>query len=137
MHMSHVFLESSRLTIFVPRSKTDQFGKGAWIKLQAFPCSPICLAKLVGQFLQVRGSKGGSFFIHNNGLPLTSYQFNSVFHKCLIVLDMERLPLSLHSFRNGASTEAARLGLDVVNIKRIGRWQSDAYKLYIRPHCCV
>lgn len=135
IHLAHVCLEVTRLTIFIPKSKTDQFGKGSWLKLNSLPDSPICPVNLVGQFLRVRSTEGGSFFIHTNGLPLTVYQFNSVFRKCLYTLNMGGLPLSSHSFRIGAATEAARLGLDVVSIKRIGRWRSDAYKLYIRPHC--
>ena len=37
-----------------------------------------------------------------------------------------------HSFRFGAATTAARVGLPVLLIKTVGRWSSDAYKLYIR-----
>ena len=131
----HMIWDISRFSIFVPKSKTDQAAKGTWLTLHAFPDSPICPVRLVGQFLQVRGAGGGSFFIHDNGIPLSVYQFNTVFRKCLTTLNLGGLPLSSHSFRIGAATEAARLGLDVVSIKRIGRWQSDAYKLYIRPHC--
>ena len=37
-----------------------------------------------------------------------------------------------HSFRIGAATTAARVGLPVHLIKTMGRWSSDAYKLYFR-----
>ena len=37
-----------------------------------------------------------------------------------------------HSFRIGAATTAAGVGLPVHLIKTVGRWSSDAYKLYIR-----
>ena len=37
-----------------------------------------------------------------------------------------------HSFRIGAATTAARVGLPVLLIKTVGRWSNDAYKLFIR-----
>ena len=41
-----------------------------------------------------------------------------------------------HSFRIGAATTAALVGLPVHMIKTLGRWKSEAYQLYIRtpPH---
>lgn len=42
--------------------------------------------------------------------------------------------LSSHSFRIEAATEAARLGLNATMIKKVGRWKSDSYLLYIRPN---
>ncbi|OCT97217.1 hypothetical protein XELAEV_18009446mg [Xenopus laevis] len=38
-----------------------------------------------------------------------------------------------HSFRIGAATEAARLGLSEAVVKRIGRWESRRFKNYVRP----
>jgi hypothetical protein len=37
-----------------------------------------------------------------------------------------------HSFRIGAATTAAACGVQVVTIKTLGRWKSEAYQLYIR-----
>ncbi|KAM4697900.1 uncharacterized protein WCC33_013515 [Rhinophrynus dorsalis] len=39
-----------------------------------------------------------------------------------------------HSFRIGAATEAARLGLGPETIRRIGRWESRRFLSYVRPH---
>ncbi|KAM9324294.1 uncharacterized protein PAF06_000315 [Gastrophryne carolinensis] len=38
-----------------------------------------------------------------------------------------------HSFRIGAATEAARLGLPVDLVKKLGRWESKRFMSYIRP----
>ena len=40
---------------------------------------------------------------------------------------------SSHSLRIGAATEAAAAGLPTWLIQKAGRWQSDAYRRYIRP----
>jgi hypothetical protein len=37
-----------------------------------------------------------------------------------------------HSFRVGAATTAARAGLCQATIKMLGRWESSAYKRFIR-----
>jgi len=36
-----------------------------------------------------------------------------------------------HSFRRGAATWAARVGISEANIQTLGRWRSDAYRAYI------
>lgn len=36
-----------------------------------------------------------------------------------------------HSFRRGAATAAAEAGFTEYEIQLLGRWRSDAYKLYI------
>ena len=40
---------------------------------------------------------------------------------------------STHSLRAGAATDAAGLGFSEAQIQSLGRWRSQAYKLYIRP----
>lgn len=41
-------------------------------------------------------------------------------------------PFSGHSFRVGAATTAARVGIQDATIKMLGRWRSTAYQRYIR-----
>ena len=38
-----------------------------------------------------------------------------------------------HSFRTGAATTAARKGLQVSQIKQLGRWKSNAFLRYLKP----
>ena len=40
---------------------------------------------------------------------------------------------SPHSLRAGAATDAAGLGFTEAQIQALGRWKSDAFRLYIRP----
>lgn len=122
------------LRIFIRRSKTDQLGKGIWINLYACSSSPICPVHLLSKYYSIRPCMYDNFFIHESGSPLTKYQFNCVFKRCLEQLNLQNSHLTSHSFRIGAATEAARLGLDTNMIKKVGRLKSDSYLLYIRPN---
>lgn len=42
--------------------------------------------------------------------------------------------ISGHSFRVGGASLRAALGVDHIDIKKLGRWTSDCYKLYIRDY---
>lgn len=84
------------------------------------------------------GSSGGGFFlIHVNLMPLTKYQFDVVLKKCLEKMGLNNLRFSSHSFRIGAASEGARLGLPELDIKEMGRWKSQCFKLYVRPNLFV
>jgi len=39
-----------------------------------------------------------------------------------------------HSFRRGAASSAAAAGLRDFELQQVGRWRSDAHKLYIEPN---
>ncbi|CAH2330134.1 micronuclear linker histone poly -like, partial [Pelobates cultripes] len=64
---------------------------------------------------------------------LSKFQFLRVFRKALARLGVDPGQFGTHSFRIGAATEAARLGLGDEWVKRIGRWGSLRFRSYIRP----
>ncbi|XP_069588341.1 uncharacterized protein [Ranitomeya imitator] len=132
-----VRLKQESVEIFLKRSKTDQLGRGCWIKLNAFHGSPLCPVANVRSWLALRPVGELSFLIHKDLSPITKFQFNSVLKKCLRLLDLGNVNISSHSFRIGAATEAARMGLDESIIKKLGRWESDRFKLYVRPSLLI
>lgn len=88
-------------------------------------------------FLEVRPAGQGAFLIHEDGAPLSRFQFVAVFRKYLRELGLEEKAFSSHLFRIGAATEAARQGMDVEVVKCIGRWESSRFRSYVRPHLVV
>jgi len=38
-----------------------------------------------------------------------------------------------HSFQSGAATAAAEVSFPDVHIKMLGRWESEAYQVYVKP----
>lgn len=114
--------------------KTDQEGKGVKFALHQLMGSPMCPVAAVHGFLGIRPPGGGPFLIHRDGTFLSVYQFVQVFRKVLAQLGHGALDFSSDSFRIGAVTEAARWGLSPDAVKRIGRWESARYRVYVRPH---
>lgn len=119
------------LRIRVSRSKTDQLGRGSWVHLRSVP-GDLCPVRLVLHFLASR-SAGAQFLLHQDGSPLTRFQFTSIFKKCLVVAGENPAEYGTHSFRIGAATEAVRAGLAEGEVMRLGRWQSRCYVGYVRP----
>ncbi|KAM4029675.1 uncharacterized protein ACNLHF_024605 [Anomaloglossus baeobatrachus] len=119
------------LRIRIRKSKTDPAGIGSWVPLYAIQ-GAVCPRMLVATYLSLRRD-GFCFFSHEDGSPLTRFQFLSIFRKCLCNLGLHPAEFGTHSFRIGAATEAARAGLSNQEIQRIGRWRSSCFARYIRP----
>lgn len=126
-----VVLCNGSLRVRVRRSKTDIFGRGEWLPLHVVS-GPACPVRTVSEYLQLRPS-GPSFLLHVNGAPVTRFQFQSVFKRCLSALGVCPERYGTHSFRIGAATEAARAGMSNSEVQRIGRWKSACFAGYIRP----
>ncbi|XP_075460190.1 uncharacterized protein LOC142496953 [Ascaphus truei] len=133
LQRADVSLGEGLVRLLVRRSKTDQKGKGAWILLKGLPGSVVCPAKALDDYLAIRPEQGGPLLVHQNGGALSRFQYLRVFRMCLKQQGLEGGQYGTHSFRIGAASEAARVGLAVAKIRRIGRWKSDSYRTYIRP----
>ena len=69
----------------------------------------------------------------NSGQFLTYSLYNSLIKQLLSKAGFDPAPYSSHSLRAGSATQAARSGLPREDIKRLGRWKSQAYEAYLRP----
>lgn len=122
------------LKCFLRRSKTDQDGRGALVALGKLPGSSACPVQVFMEYQAVRPAGPLPLLVHLDGSFLSQFQFIQVFRRCLARLGLVAKEYSSHSFRIGAATEAARWGLSPDVVRRIGRWESDRFRLYIRPH---
>lgn len=86
------------------------------------------------QLAESRPQTGGTFFVHEDGSCLLRFQFVAIFRKCLGAVGLDPKQYGSHSFRIVAATEASRWGLDDATVNRIGMWESNRYRLYVRPH---
>ncbi|XP_075719756.1 uncharacterized protein LOC142760450 [Rhinoderma darwinii] len=134
LRLEEVGLYGDRLEVWLRRSKTDQMGKGKRIVLFALPGSAMCPVACMRAFKPQVGSPELPLLRHEDGSFLSRYQFGAVFKKCLAAVGVAAGPYSSHSFRIGAATEAGRWGLDDEGARRIGRWESNRFRYYVRPH---
>ena len=72
-------------------------------------------------------------FRHRDGTPLTGRKFNGHLKKLLGKhAQFAKGTISAHSFRAGIPTILGSKGYDDEEIKRIGRWSSRAFEIYIK-----
>ena len=81
------------------------------------------------------GQEHRPLFIFLDGSSLSKRRLIHAVHEALIAsgADLAALAqLTGHSFRIGATTTAARVGMEDSLIQTLGRWRSSAYQRYIR-----
>lgn len=85
-------------------------------------------------YLQHRSNNPGPLFCFSTGLPISRSYFDTILHKCLACCQLDSTRYKGHSFRIGAATEAAERGLSDSQIRSMGRWNSNAFRKYIRSN---
>lgn len=121
----------SVIRVRIKQSKTDPFRKGVLICLGRTN-NDLCPVGAVSAYLAVRGSTPGPFFLLANGSPLSREVLVDRVRAALVPSGLDTSHYSGHSFRIGAATTAATVGIEDSLIKTLGRWQSSAYLLYVR-----
>ena len=88
--------------------------------------------KFILWYWNLRGNKPGPLFCHADNTPITVNQFNTELRRCLNFCGLNAQRYKGHSFCIGAACLAADKGFSDAQIRALGRWKSDAFKLYIR-----
>ena len=118
-------------------SKTIQFSQRILtIPLPHIAQHPLCpYTALKHAFRLVPAPLSGPAFIipaSTGGLtPLTYGKFDSLLKLLAAKTNMDPSQVSGHSFRSGGATLAFQAQIPAKLIKRLGDWQSDAYRFYI------
>ena len=119
------------LAVHLQRKKTDQFGAGTTIYLGQTK-EALCPVTSVLAYLAMRQPTHGPLFIFQDGTPLSCGHFVTAMRQALQVAGCNMLQYSGPSFRIGAATTAAQVGLSDSLIKTLGQWRSTAYITYIQ-----
>ncbi|XP_060089026.1 integrase/recombinase xerD homolog [Heteronotia binoei] len=128
-----VKIDQGQVVLTIRRSKTDQWRKGSVITLGQCTVHELCPVRAVRCYVRFRGLGDGPLFRHEDGSPLTKYQFWAVTSRALAAIGLKGVKFGTHSFRIGAASTAASMGYTPASIQRIGRWQSTAFKSYVHP----
>ena len=83
-------------------------------------------------YLQLRPKAPGPLFCFLNGQPISRSYFDKILHNCLKCSQLDSSRYKGHIFRIGAATTAAERGLSDSQIRAMGRWNSNAFRKYIR-----
>jgi len=110
-------------------SKTDLTWQGSNIFIPKWT-SDICPVRALKNMLRLRTDNMDTLFVMKDGATFTRTRFLT-----LLAIHLPNIPhISGHSFRAGGATWAANLGLSELDICRMGRWSSQAFRRYIRNH---
>lgn len=131
---SHVRLHRRHYTFHIPHSKTDQLHQGHTIRVCSTNSASICPVGLMRTYLDTRSSRPGPLFTFADGQPLTRFLCLYYLRTLLKHSGHDPEKFNTHSFRIGAATTAAHVGLSESTIKHLGRWRSSAVRAYIRPY---
>lgn len=123
--------QPSVMHVKIKASKTDPFRRGMTVVLGATG-KDLCPVRALIDYLKVRGKRPGSLFVQSDGTPLTKAVFVRWVQQTLRKVGLDEREYAGHSFRVGAATTAAAVGIQDSLIKAMGRWESSAYLLYIR-----
>ena len=121
-------LKPSMVELMLKCSKTDQLGRGVRIYLGRTD-TELCLVTALLAYVGIRGVEPGLLFLENGALLLKNFAVSSV-REALHSLGYDQSCYVGHSFRIGAATTAAAVG--IIIIQALGRWSSAAFKTYIR-----
>ena len=91
--------------------------------------STLCPVTALRNYLSHRGNRFGPLFMLHKK-PLSQRFYNRKLSTITKSLQIQHV--KSHSFRIGAATRWAQLGISEDEIKRRGRWSSDAFTSYIR-----
>ncbi|XP_064645370.1 uncharacterized protein LOC135498830 isoform X2 [Lineus longissimus] len=130
IQLGDVTVARGEATISVLRFKSSRTQGPQFIHL-ASGSAPCPIAALT-DYLSLRGTTPGPLFLAPSGAPLLRRDFDRMLKLVLAFCGLDSSRFKGHSFRIGASSEAARQGKSDTQIRLLGRWSSDAFRKYIR-----
>ena len=121
----------SLIALHLRRCKTDQFGKGTHVYINATH-NELCPVAALLAYLALRSTDPGPLFRAIDGLALRKPHVVGRVREALSALGYVQSHYAGHSFRIGAATTAAAVGIEDSTIQALGRWSSSAFKAYIK-----
>ena len=120
----------SHLVVHLCRSKNDPLGAGTRLHLGATGHSLCPVSSMMG-YLAIIPSEPGPLFLFRDGSTLCRTKLIQCLRQALSSVGVDCSGYSGHSFRIGAATMAARMGVSDSLIKTLGHWRSSAFMVYI------
>jgi len=139
-NVSSASTDNTHIRINLDKSKTDPFGKGVIVNLFA-RSDTTCPVRALTQLRMLQGRMRKDRFVFRNAVGQRHYPLSSFmneFRHALSSLASARPDLGLvakefagHSMRRGGATSLFLRGVSELEIKIVGRWTSEAFRLYL------
>ena len=126
----HSQAHPSYIVVRLKRSKNDPFAVGTRVYIVATNQSMCLVSALLG-YLAICPKRSGPLFIFQDGSTQSCERLVSSLRQVLSDAGVSTAQYSGHSFRIGAATTAAKLGVPDSLIKKMGRWKSSMFIHYI------
>ena len=140
----HIATNKDKLMLILFTSKThDKASRPQRIKITSnwneksgkYAHRYFCPFHLMQEFLNIRGdylSDDEQFFTFRDKTPVTPTQVRAVLHIMITNIGLDPRLYGMHSFRIGRTTDLAKYGYPIDEIKLMGRWRSNVIFKYIR-----
>ena len=88
----------------------------------------------IQEYVRMRGSFSGPLFCSVIGKPISRATVDQQLHRSLSFSNLDTSRYKGHSFRIGSASHKAEIGYFDAMIRALGRWNSNAFRKYIRVH---
>lgn len=131
---NQLHLSKNRAMILLTRFKHNATSRQFEVVMDKKDNKLLCPVRGLSNYILVRGQSDGPLFRFVHGKPIARSYYCKQLQLCLKFAGLNPAFYKTHSFRIGAASYAASLGLSDSEIRLLGRWSSDAFKTYIRQH---
>lgn len=135
--VEHLIFKDSGIMFYLPRSKTDQKGEGAWKHIAYGKQKATCPVRLVQRWIKAAGITEGPLFRNiakggRIGGRITPHSIARIIKKRAEAAGLDKEQFSGHSLRRGFITHAYDKGLDVFTImQHTGHERVETVKRYV------
>lgn len=124
--------QQQQIIIHMSSFKHSKRGQIHKVILQHHHPGPCPVHALLAYISMRPSSSHTQLFLHANGSPVSYKDFCTVLNSCCTNLGLPQHKIQSHSFRIGGATYFSSLGYSDSQIRSLGRWNSNAFKKYIR-----
>ena len=130
--LDQIKFTSDSLIITITKFKHNHSRQPLDIVMPRQDNTSICPVHAMYSYLQVRGYHPGPLFCFPDGKPVSRSYFAQQLKNLLIYSGFDTTLYKSHSLRIGGASYYAELGYSDTQIRELGRWKSDSFKIYIR-----
>jgi len=124
--------DQSSMVLYLKRSKTDTSHSGVKIQISAQPGDPLCAVAAMVRLQNRDPQPDSAPLFALNTKPFTKGSIQAILQARLLDAGIRPDDYTNHSFRRGAAQHARDYGFAEAQLGLLGRWKSNAVKLYYK-----